>query len=68
MKSKNLNTSFLIAFFFGSVIQGFAQDEDPGFGFEGDPAAPIENWIIPLAIIGFVIAFRKLKKSKHVHN
>lgn len=33
----------------------FALDEDPGFPGNGDPgtpAAPIDNWIIPMFLIG----------------
>ncbi len=68
MRKSNIKTVFAIAMFFGAVCNGFAQDEDPGFGFEGDPAAPIEQWLIPLAILGLAVAFYKCKKFKNVYN
>lgn len=46
----------------------FALDEDPGFPGNGDPgtpAAPIDNWIIPMFLIGvglMLIIYRRKQK------
>lgn len=42
-----------------------AQDEDPGFPTE-NPAAPIDNWVVPLAIIGIGIAYWFFRKRIQV--
>lgn len=42
--------------------------EDPGFPFEGDPgqdpAAPINDWILPMAIVGIVMIYYFIRKKK----
>ena len=41
---------------------------DPGFPFEEDPgedpAAPIDDWILPMAIIGIVVMYYFVKKKR----
>jgi hypothetical protein len=42
---------------------------DPDFPFEGDPgdepAAPIDQWIIPMVVLALVIMYYYNKKTKH---
>jgi hypothetical protein len=41
-----------------------AQDDDPGFPGQdpGTPAAPIDDWIFPMFIIGIILLFYYYKK------
>ena len=45
-----------------------AMANDPGFPFEEDPgedpAAPIDDWILPMAIIGIVVMYYFVKKKR----
>lgn len=55
----------------GSLTSIFAQDEDPGFGFDdgGDPgAAPINDWLPLLLLVGIALAFYYVHKRKTTTN
>lgn len=59
----------------GSLTRIFAQDEDPGFGFDdgfgdgGDPgAAPINDWLPFLLLVGIALAFYYIHKRKTITN
>jgi hypothetical protein len=39
---------------------GFPSEEDPG----QQPAAPIDDWILPMAIIGIVVMYYFIKKKR----
>ncbi len=60
----NLLKYFITAVFFCSTIVLFAQ---PGSGSDGppledaDPAAPIDNYVWVLAIVGLLFVFMKFK-------
>lgn len=61
---KNIKTFLLVVLFF-ITFQGFAQgpsEPDEGTGGDGDlNPAPIENYIIPMLLLGVVTAFVLLK-------
>lgn len=43
-----------------------AQDEDPGFPIEGnpgEPAAPIDQWLLPMFVLGLVLVYWYTRKS-----
>ena len=55
---------YLIVFNLMSIA---AMADDPDFPFEGDPgdpAAPIDDWILPMAIIGIVVMYYFIKKKR----
>ena len=58
---------YVVAFYLCSTLIMFAQpgNNDTGSGLEGDgdatPAAPIDNYIWVLAIIGFILVFMKYR-------
>ena len=58
---------YITAFYLCSTLAMFAQPggNDTGGGLEGDndttPAAPIDNYIWVLAIIGFILVFMKYR-------
>jgi hypothetical protein len=45
-----------------------AMAQDPGFPFEGDPgedpAAPIDDYIIPMAILGIALMYYFINKKR----
>jgi hypothetical protein len=45
-----------------------AMAQDPDFPFEDDPgedpAAPIDEWILPMAIIGIAVMYYFIKKKR----
>jgi hypothetical protein len=57
---------YLIVFNLMSIAVN-AQD-DPGLPTEGDPGqdpqAPIDDWILPMALVGIVIMYYFIKKKK----
>jgi hypothetical protein len=50
---------------FAAMAQDF---DDPDFPFGGDPgedpAAPIDDWILPMAIIGIAVMYYFIKKKR----
>lgn len=42
-----------------------AQDKDPGFPAEdpGEPAAPIDQWVFPMFVLGLVLVYWYTRKS-----
>ncbi len=56
----NISKFLPVLFFFISVQNIFAQ---PDFGDDVEDAAPIDNWVYPVLIIGLAIAFLYLKKA-----
>ena len=46
-------------------IAAMAQ-QDPGFPFEEDPgqAAPIDDWILPMAVLGIAVMYYFVKKKR----
>ena len=58
---------YLIVFNLMSIA-AMAQDfDDPDFPFEGDPgdpAAPIDDWILPMAIIGIAVMYYFINKKR----
>lgn len=64
MHKIELKIYFIILFFLSFRIT--AQD-DPDFPFDGDPgapAAPIDNWVLPMLVVGIVLIMLYLKKHK----
>ena len=51
-----------------NLVSIAAMANDPGFPFEEDPgedpAAPIDDWILPMAIIGIVVMYYFVKKKR----
>ena len=45
-----------------------AQDEDPGFPAEdpGTPAAPIDNWLMPMFVVGVVLVYYIYRRQSTV--
>jgi hypothetical protein len=44
-----------------------AMANDPGFPFEedpGNPAAPIDHWILPMAVLGIAVMYYFVKKKR----
>lgn len=65
-KEKNILTILFICFTFA---YGFADDpvEDP-FNPGGDPGLPIDDWLIPMAVVGVLLIFYFFKKLQNVPN
>jgi hypothetical protein len=69
MKNSNhsaIRYQFLLVLLF--LVQ-FAQANPPGFGDGGDDVedvapAPIDDWILPMAIIGIVVMYYFIKKKR----
>ena len=46
-----------------------AQDEDPGFPIEGnpgEPAAPIDQWVFPMFVVGVVLVYYIYRRQSTV--
>ena len=67
---KTVNTPkikiYLMVFYLVSIA-AMAQ-QDPGFPFEEDPgedpAAPIDQWILPMVIIGIAVMYYFIQKRR----
>lgn len=55
---------------FSSVLAEEGDDfSDPGFGFDNDPgAAPINDWLPFLLLVGIALAFYYIHKRKTITN
>ena len=67
---KTVNTlQFKIYLIVFNLMSVAAMANDPGFPSEEDPgqqpAAPIDDWILPMAIIGIVVMYYFIKKKRH---
>lgn len=63
-KEKNILAILFICITF---VNGFAQDPlGPGNDPGAEPPAPINDWLIPMAIVGVVLIFYFFKKMQHV--
>ena len=65
---KTVNTlQFKIYLIVFNLMSIAAMADDPDFPFEedpGDPPAPIDDWILPMAIIGIAVMYYFIKKKK----
>ncbi len=71
MKKNLLQYFYIAVFYLCSTLMVFAQDPDGGTGIEGDgdstPAAPIDNYLWVLALLGLLLAFiwfRSIQNNK----
>ena len=59
---------YLIVFNLMSIAAMAQNFDDPGFPMNNDPgqqpAAPIDDWILPMAIIGIVVMYYFIKKKR----
>lgn len=63
MKNRFLKL-YIVAFFLGSTFMMFAQPgaDDTGGGLESaDPAAPIDNYVWIMALVGLTFVFLKFR-------
>jgi hypothetical protein len=71
MKKLHSLKGILFLFFFNCFTEVVMAQSyiDPDFPFEGDPgdvpAAPIDQWIIPIVVLALVIMYYYNKKTKH---
>ena len=68
MKNKAINT-LVFCLILLSNLNGIAQEAPGDDDFEGiledlDPPAPINDYIIPMLLIGIIIGYRLLKQKK----
>lgn len=60
-----LGVCLLVLYLFPFVAM--AQDEDPGFPTEdpGAPTAPIDDWVLPMFIIGLLLVYYFYRKYQY---
>lgn len=68
MKTVNTLQIKIYLMVFNLVSIAAMAQQDPGFPFEedpgSDPAAPIDDWILPMAVLGIAVMFYYIKRKR----
>lgn len=67
MKTVNTLQIKIYLMVFNLVSIAAMAQQDPGFPFEedpGSPAAPIDHWILPMAVLGIAVMYYFIKKKR----
>lgn len=67
IKKLKLETILLLVSFMTISFSGFAQDppvDDGGAGTDFTPAAPIDDYIVPMALLGIASGYWLIRKRK----
>jgi len=66
MTKQKINYLLTTAVYFIITVAAFAQDDMSDEGPEGPPPAPINNYLLLLAIVGIVFAWRTFKHKSAI--
>ena len=68
MKTVNTLQIKIYLMVFNLVSFAAMAQQDPGFPFEedpgSDPAAPIDHWVLPMAVLGIAVMYYFIKKKR----